>query len=109
MTIDIRVRIDGDERVLDSVDPNWIHRHLSAARKAGTSSCVQVSIHTSHVNVLLATSNCPTSGGFRLPNHEEEAVLDLWRKFHLGGPGADLDQLWPFLVRLRHLLGLRAA
>lgn len=109
MTIDIRVRIDEDERSLDSVDADWIHRHLTGQGRADRDHRVQVHIHTEHVHVLLTTSNCRSSGSGRVPTREEKEVFDLWARFRLDEPGANLQKLWPFLNCLRSELGLRAA
>lgn len=109
MTIDIRVRIDEEERSLDSTDPNWVHRRLGGGC-APNGHRVQVLVHTEHVYVRLTTSNCPSSGVARSPTREEHDVLELWQRFRLGNPGANLLQhLWPFLMCLRSHLGLKAA
>jgi len=109
MTTDIRVRIDEEERSLDAADANWVHRHLEHHVIGGQGHRVQVRVHTAHVNVVLATSNCQGMGGCRPPNREEQAILDQWHRFHLSEPNADLSKLWPFLMCLRSQLGLRAA
>jgi hypothetical protein len=66
-------------------------------------------IRTTGVNVRLTTYGCPASGGSRPPNREERQILDLWNKFDLSAPGANLELVWPFLSQLRSCLGLRAA
>ena len=109
MAIDIRVRIDEDERSLDSVDANWIHQHFAGPRATSRDHRVQVHIRTEHVFVLLTTYNCQSSGCGRAATREERQVLDLWSRFRLGEPGADLHKIWPFLRCLRNDLGLGSA
>lgn len=109
MTIDIRVRIDEEERSLDAADAEWVHRRLQRHDVSGLGHRIQVRVHTEHVNVILVTSNCQSAGGGRAPSSEETEILDLWRRFRLGERAADLFKLWPFLMCLRSSLGLRAA
>lgn len=71
---------------------------------------MEISIRVRRLNLRLATACCQGRGvGGRIPNDEESAVVQLWRAYGLADPEPDLDQVWPFISRLRRQLGLRAA
>jgi hypothetical protein len=65
--------------------------------------CVQVSIHSGEVNVLLSTPACDISTpATREPNIEERRILDLWRKRGMGSDDFDVGQLIAFVNEIKH-------
>jgi hypothetical protein len=107
--MDVWVRIGGDERALDASDAQWVHQSIQARMRDGQSPCVEVRVRTDRVHVRLATPCCPSGSGGRSPNNDEAELLDLWRAYGLCDDPPDLEQVWPFLGRLRRKLGFRAA
>lgn len=107
--MDIRVRIDGEERDIESADAQWFHQAVNSRTSAGVSPCIQVMIVGGGINLRLATRNCSHAGGGRLPNPEERALVDIWKHFGLDEDAPNVELAWPFLMRLRAVLGLRAA
>ncbi len=101
----VTVKIGGEERRIDEVDPHWINQQINARRNAGESVCVRVTIADGEVDLLLSTPNCETgAGGSRQARPRELEVLDLWKQrglteedFTGGGLVAFLQQVERFL------------
>lgn len=110
MQMTIIVRIGGEERDIEDADSQWVHQSIRLRERDGKTPCVEVRIHADSLNVRLASDCCAGGGGRgRRPNAREAEIISLWNQFSLGECGADLTKVWPFLVRLKHYLGLRAA
>lgn len=109
MNATVTIRIDGDERRLEDADAQWVHQSIHRRERDGRTPCVEVRIEAPGINVRLASDCCGRGGGGRPPNAQEAEIVALWNKFDLQRCGADLMKVWPFLERLKHYLGLRAA
>lgn len=81
----IRVIIGSSERKINDIEPNWVNEQVNGRKKDGVPICAKVHIQNETVNISLATSDCPCSGGGggRKPNHQEQEIFDLWNKLHL--------------------------
>lgn len=101
----IKVRIGTVEREGDSptdFDAGWIGQEL-AQSGAPDSVCVMVTIDTSNIKMVLASSACPPSRGGRELYPDEQRVYDLWAQFALDGSRTTQHQLLGFLQQLRNL------
>lgn len=107
--MDSVIRIGGEERVLEMADAQWVNQSIHRRSHGPPKPCVEISVRTSRLNLRLATACCPGGVGGRAPTNEETEVLQLWRAYGLADREPDLNQVWPFVSRLRRQLGLRAA
>jgi len=105
MSITISVRIGGEERKLDEVTPDWITHQVDRRRAAGERVCVRVTVQGPQINVALSTPGCSGGGGGgRVPNADEQAILELWGHRGLDQPDYSAGSLISFLKQLEHLL-----
>jgi hypothetical protein len=77
----ISIRIAGVEKKLEEASESWINQEINRRRADGQAVCVQVTIHTSDLNMVLSTPTCGGGfGGARPPTRREQEVFDLWDK-----------------------------
>jgi hypothetical protein len=100
----IKVQIGSDERVDDAITQDWINQQLRRRHDAGEPVCVRVSIHTSSLNIGLATMGCAGGGGGRPPYPQERPVIDLWRKRGLSEADFQGGNLVAFLKQVRQMI-----
>jgi hypothetical protein len=75
----ISIRIAGVERKLEEASESWINQEINRRRADGQVVCVQVTIHTSELNMVLSTPTCASGlGGGRPPTRHEREIFDLW-------------------------------
>ena len=75
------VRIGSEQRPFSEVSEQWISEQLRRRNADGTSTCVQVVLKTSYVDIILSTADCPKgAGGGRPPTQQERALFDLWNR-----------------------------
>lgn len=80
----VRIQIADETRMLTEADPEWINQQVNRRKADGLSVCVRVMIEEGSVHLNLSTPGCAAlGGGSRIPNAEEQRILDLWRKHHL--------------------------
>jgi hypothetical protein len=97
----ISIRIAGIEKSLQDADQSWVMQQIDRRRADGQIICVQVTIHSPGIDMILSTPTCAGhGGGGRAPNKHERAIFDLWDKHHLnqvnftgGSVCSFLDQL----------------
>jgi len=95
---DIRIRIAGIEKTYELADESWINQQIERRRVDGQPVCVQVTIRAPEVDMRLSTPTCASNGGGgRRPNHREQAIFELWDKFHLNAPGFTVRDVVSFL------------
>ena len=98
----VRIVIGSSERDINNIDPNWINKQVNRRRNEGVTVCVRIIIEEGDINLSLATSDCPSSGGVRRTLTEpEDEVLNLWNKLHLSESGFSFGNLVAFLKQLR--------
>jgi hypothetical protein len=98
------ITIGGNERELGQASDGWIRDQVRALRSRGMPVCVQVSIHSGLINVLLSTPACGRSNpATRKPNAEERRILDLWHKRGMDGDDFDVGQLIAFVSEIKHV------
>ena len=86
---------------LKSVSSSWVNEQINNRKKDGAPVCVRVLIKSDNVNVALSTIDCPcSSGGGRLPNHQEREILELWGRLHLNDANFSSGNLVAFLKRV---------
>ena len=99
------VQIGGETRSVTEADESWITQQVNRRRREGQSVCLMVSIHTSGIDVNLATPACSGGGGGgRMPNTKEREVIDLWAKLGLNSADFSGGNLVAFLKQLRRHL-----
>ena len=60
---DITIRIGSETRNFDDATESWITEQINRRKKDLQSICVEVTIHTSGLNIRFATPGCHASGG----------------------------------------------
>jgi hypothetical protein len=96
-----RIRIGQADRDLDGADPNWIQQHVDDLRRRRVGVCVEITLRSGSVNMILATPGCgPTSADRSEPNRQEAKVLELWRKKRLNRDDFDVRDLIDFVERV---------
>ena len=96
-----RLRIGDTERDLESADPNWIREHVKDLRNRGTPVCVEITLHSGSVNMILATPACgPTSASRQEANRQEKKILELWKKKGLNTDDFNVRELIDFIERV---------
>jgi hypothetical protein len=99
------IQIGGETRALADADESWVTQQVNRRRREGQSVCVVVRIHTSGIDVNLATPACGGGGGGgRLPNTKEQDVIDLWRKHGLNTDDFSGGNLVAFLKQINRSL-----
>ena len=100
----IRVRIAGEQREGDEIDPSWINQQINRRRAQRLPVCVEVIIE-SHFNLSLCSAECqgwPTNRDWQ-PNSEQQKVIDLWREAGINGSDFQGSDLRHFLNQIWHL------
>jgi hypothetical protein len=100
----VSVQIAEMERKLDAVDAEWVCQQVDRRQHEGLPVCVQVTVFTSDLNVILSTPACHAGGGGRHPNKHEQEVLNLWTKCGLNQVGFTSRQVLTFLGQLKALV-----
>ena len=101
----IKVRIGEQELDLAEVSDSWIHDQLRRRRQDGQNVCLQVSIHTGSLNMLLSTPGCRGGeAGSRRATEREQRVFDLWERGGMGQAGFQAGDVVGFLQALRRFL-----
>lgn len=79
---DITIRIGNETRNFEDATESWITEQINRRKKDLQSICVEVTIHTSGLNIRLATPGCHASGGGggRPPTASEQSLLNLWNE-----------------------------
>lgn len=67
------VKIGSEQRALAQVDEHWIADQLNRRRSAGASTCVQVYLKTSSIDIVLSTPDCTSGGGGGRPPPSKSA------------------------------------
>lgn len=95
------VKIGSEQRALSDASEQWINEQLRRRKQDGAPICVQVHLKFGAIDVLLATSDCPSGfGGGRPARPQERDVLDLWAKRGLNDPGFTGGNLIAFLKQV---------
>ncbi|MCG7962462.1 MAG: hypothetical protein N0E54_07175 [Candidatus Thiodiazotropha taylori] len=98
----VRIIIGTSERGLNDIEPNWINEQIGRRRNEGSPACVRIIIEVGDINLSLATSDCPGSGGVRRKlTRAENEVIDLWGKLNLSEEDFSSGNLVAFLKQLR--------
>lgn len=80
----ILVKIGPVEKDIVAADPSWVNEQINRRRADSIGVCVQVTIDTGTVHLLLTTPNCSHSGGsFRPLTTQENEIVSIWNKHHL--------------------------
>lgn len=96
------VRIGDEQRNLADADQQWLGDQMRRRRAGGGSTCIQVSLKTSSINLLLSTPECGGgTGGGRVPTAQEQLLLDEWAKRGLNGEGYSVGDIISFLQEVR--------
>ena len=103
----ITLTINGESYPFQDITPDWINQRIHQHQANHQPFCVKILIRQNGLDMILATSGCPVSGGAspRQPNPREQELFDLWRKFDLNDMHFTGGNLVVFLAHLRHALG----
>lgn len=100
MSVILSIGNSGDYYLKD-VGSSWIAGQIDSRKKDGVPVCVRIHIKTDNVNVALATTDCPCSGGSgRMPNRQEQKIFELWKKLHLNNTNFSAGNLIAFLKQV---------
>ena len=100
----IRIQIgdSGNKRTLDEASERWINQQVNDRRRDGAPVCVRVFIQERGLDMVLATSDCrSTGGGGRRPTAAEAEIFRLWNSLGLRDPHFASGQLIAFLKRVQ--------
>jgi hypothetical protein len=75
----ITVNITGQRREGAGASDGWITEQIMRRRADGRQVWVMVEIQSISVHMVLATPDCPSTGGGRPPTVTERRIFDLWR------------------------------
>lgn len=103
----ITIRIGDNVRDLEDVrniDESWINQQINRRREDGLSVCVRISIKEGSLNMALSSTGCPSGGGGRQPNQQEQKVFDLWEKVGMKKADFHGGNLVAFLKQLRGII-----
>jgi hypothetical protein len=96
------IRIGAEQRDLADVDQQWLSEQLRRRKADGGSTCIQVSLKTSSIDILLSTPECGGGGGGgRAPTAQERLLFDEWAKRGLNDPGYSVGDIISFLQQAR--------
>lgn len=99
------VSIGEVEADLSHATAGWIRDHVRALRSREIPVCVQVTIQSGPINIVLSTSACGSSRRSSWePNTEEQKIVELWRKRGLSEDDFDVGQLIAFTNEIKHLV-----
>lgn len=98
--IHIQIGANGSKHKIEDVKESWIHEQINRRRHDGAPVCVRVYIQERGLDLVLATCDCPRTGG-RRPTEEESGVFQLWESLGLNRPDFTGNQLIRFLRGLR--------
>jgi hypothetical protein len=102
----ITICIAGEERRFEDVQESWINQQINRRRQDGKPICIQVSIRQGSINLLLSTPACSSgTGGSRIPNRDENQVLDLWRRRGLNDIDFSSGNVVAFLKQMKQIFG----
>jgi hypothetical protein len=96
------IRIGDEQRNISDIDEHWLNEQLRRRRGAGGNTCIQVSLKTSSIDILLSTPECASGGGGgRPPTAQEKLLFEEWAKRGLNGTGYSPGDIVSFLQQVR--------
>lgn len=95
------ITINGSERDLAYIEPEWIAQQINGHRKDGHRICLQLALR-SPVALNFASAGCGHVGGGGASNWagRERLVIDLWNKHDLSGNDIEPGRVIAFLQKL---------
>lgn len=100
----IRVIVGGIDRDLSEVTVPWLREHIEGARARGIPLCVQVTIKSGDIDMILSTPDCAiTPGPSRQARPKEQELFDLWEKHRLDTNSFPVGELNAFLAAIKKL------
>lgn len=95
------IRIGDEQRNITDVDEQWLSEQLRRRKASGGSTCIQVSLRTSSIDILLSTPECASGGGGggRPPTPQERLLFEEWAKRGLNGHGYSVGDIVSFLQK----------
>jgi hypothetical protein len=100
----VRVIVAGVDRALSEVTVPWLREHIDGARAKGISLCIQVTIKSGDIDMILSTPDCPSIPGPRRPARpKEQELFDLWEKHRLDTNNFPVGELNAFLSAVKRL------
>lgn len=97
------IRIGQSEKPLKSVTESWINHQVRQREEHGESVCVQVSLQSDSIQLLLSTPQCGGVGGGRTPNTKENDIIAKWNDHHLNRNNWTAGNLISFLKQMKLL------
>jgi len=77
----VTICINGSRRMLEEADESWVHQQINRRWADGQSVCVQVTVRSGCLDMILSTPTCAGGfGGGRAPNGHERDVFALWER-----------------------------
>jgi hypothetical protein len=96
-----RISIGNAERDLDGAPPDWIREHVEDLRRRGEPVCVEITLHSGSVNMILSTPGCGSRPGEgHKANRQEQKILELWKKKGLSEDNFAVKDLIDFVDRV---------
>ena len=96
----IAVQIGDIKKDITHASAAWLHEQIARRRRDGEPVCVQVFVDRGDVHIRLATPDCLTKKGGRLPSLAEKKLFDLWQRHGLNDSGFTGDNLMAFLKQV---------
>lgn len=96
------IRIGDEQRSLEDATEQWLSEQLRRRKAAGGTTCIQVSLKTSSVDILLSTPECGGGGGGgRAPTAQEKRLFGEWAQRGLNAGGYSAGDIISFLQQVR--------
>ena len=96
-----RIIIGADERRLCDIDESWIAQQIVRRKQDGVPVCVIVKIELNGQTMTLSSGDCVRGGGGGwTPSSQQQEIIDLWNKHHLGEDEIKPGELIAFLKQV---------
>lgn len=97
----ITVAIGQESRSGSDITESWINQQVNRRSRDGARVCVTITLKNRDLDMILRTSDCPSSrGGGRAPNTHERRVFEVWNKLDLQNGEVHGGKLVAFLKQL---------
>ena len=97
----ITVTIGQESRSGSDLTEAWINQQVNRRLRDGARVCVTITVKNRDLDMILRTSDCPsTGGGGRAPTTQERRIFEVWNKLDLHNGEVHGGKLVAFLRQI---------